>query len=182
MGEHQQFNLSINRFDVYRYLARFFELKYQRFAICHLNLKLWPLILDKERVSELIKYGIGAFIISASIKIIGQTDLVIVGPLINVEAVSNLMKFWELFESEQENLKDEIKWLKKIWWCRIYGYWFYNDGEPTFLPPDYFDFLTFYYISEAECYPEYRDDVRRKFDFAWYRPIRSAPQHPVFPD
>ena len=29
-------------------------------------------------------------------------------------------------------------------------------------------FLNFYYIDEAICYPEYRDDVRRKFCFAWY--------------
>ena len=78
------------------------------------------------------------------------------------------LKFWELFESEIENLEEEVKWLKKIWWCRKYGYWFFNDGEPTFLPPDYFDFLTFYYISEAEIYPEYRDDRRRVHCFAWY--------------
>jgi len=78
------------------------------------------------------------------------------------------LKFWELFESETENLQDEIEWLKTAWWCRKYGYWFYNDGELTFLPPDYFDFLNFYYISEAECYPEYRDDRRRVHCFAWY--------------
>jgi hypothetical protein len=78
------------------------------------------------------------------------------------------LKFWELFDEELENLQDELKWLQKVWWCRKYGYWFYNDGEATFLPPDYFDFLNFYYISEAECYPEYRDDRRRVHCFAWY--------------
>lgn len=78
------------------------------------------------------------------------------------------LKFWELFESEIENLEEEIEWLKKVWWCRKYGYWIFIDGELTFLPPDYFDFLNFYYIDEASCYPEYRDDVRRKYCFAWY--------------
>lgn len=78
------------------------------------------------------------------------------------------LRFWELVEQEQENLTDEIEWLKKIWWYRTYGYWFYNDGELTYLPPDYWDFLNFYFIDEAVCYPEYRDDVRRKFCFAWY--------------
>jgi hypothetical protein len=67
------------------------------------------------------------------------------------------LRFWELVEQEEENLQEEILWLKKVWWWRTYGYWYYNDGEPTFLPPD-----------EAVCYPEYRDDVRRKFCFAWY--------------
>jgi len=78
------------------------------------------------------------------------------------------LRFWELVEQEQENLVEEIEWLKKIWWWRTYGYWYYNDGEPTFLPPDYWDFLNFYYISEAECYPEYRDDRRRVYCFARY--------------
>jgi hypothetical protein len=78
------------------------------------------------------------------------------------------LKFWEIFDQEIENLEEEIIWLKKVWWCRTYGYWYYNDGEPTFLPPDYFDFLCFYYISEAECYPEYRDDRRRVYCFSRY--------------
>ena len=78
------------------------------------------------------------------------------------------IKFWELFEQEIENLQDEVEWLHNMWWCRIHGYWFYNDGELTFLPPDYFDFLNFYFIDEAQVYPEYRDDVRRKFCFARY--------------
>jgi len=78
------------------------------------------------------------------------------------------IKFWELVEKEAEHLSDEIGWLRKMWWHRTYGYWYFNDGEPTFLPPDLFDFLTFYYISEAECFPEYRDDVRRKYLYAWY--------------
>jgi hypothetical protein len=78
------------------------------------------------------------------------------------------IRFWELVEQEEKNLVEEIKWLKKVWWWRTYGYWYYNDGEPVFLPPDYFDFLNFYFIDEAVCYPEFRDDVRRKFCFAWY--------------
>ena len=78
------------------------------------------------------------------------------------------LKYWELFESEVENLTVEIEWLKNVWWYRKYGYWFYNDGEPTYLPPDYFDFLNFYFIDEAQCYPEYRDDRRRVHCFARY--------------
>jgi len=78
------------------------------------------------------------------------------------------LRFWEIVRQEEKNLEEEIIWLKKIWWWRTYGYWYYNDGEPVFLPPDYFDFLNFYFIDEAVCYPEFRDDVRRKFCFAWY--------------
>jgi len=85
-----------------------------------------------------------------------------------IQGYKYYLRFWEIVEEEEENLKEEIKWLKKVWWYRTYGYWFYNDGEPTFLPADYFDFLNFYFIDEAQCYPEYRDDVRRKFCFARY--------------
>ena len=68
--------------------------------------------------------------------------------------ISDLERLFELFANDnvlkylsfalnasQVTRKKEIEWLKKVWWCRTYGYWFYNDGEPTFLPPDYFDFL-----------------------------------------
>jgi hypothetical protein len=78
------------------------------------------------------------------------------------------LKYWEVLEEDKDNLENEIQWLKKMWWHRTNGYWFYNDGQPTFLPPDYFEFLTFYYIAEAQIYPEYRDDVRRKYCYAWY--------------
>ena len=85
-----------------------------------------------------------------------------------VQGYKIYIRFWEIVEEEQENLEDEIIWIKKVWWHRTYGYWYYNDGEPVFIPPDYFDFLNFYYIDEAVTYPEYRDDIRRKFCFARY--------------
>ena len=85
-----------------------------------------------------------------------------------VQGYKFYMRFWDIVKEEEANLEDEIVWLKNVWWWRTYGYWYYNDGELTFLPPDYFDFLTFYFIDEAACYPEYRDDVRRKYDYSWY--------------
>lgn len=85
-----------------------------------------------------------------------------------VQGYKFYVKFWEIVEQEIDKLEDETKWLKNIWWWRTYGYWYFNDGELVFLPPDYFDFLNFYHIAEAECYPEFRDDVRRKFNYAWY--------------
>ena len=54
----------------------------------HPRLKLWPLMLKKSRVQELYKYGIGAFIIAVSVRILGQTDLLLVGNLINVDSVA----------------------------------------------------------------------------------------------
>ena len=54
----------------------------------HKGLRLLPLIVKRDRLNEMINYGIGAFIIHVSVKVIGQTDLVIVGNLINIESVA----------------------------------------------------------------------------------------------
>ena len=54
----------------------------------HKQLKIWPLMLKKSRLKELYNYGIGAFTVAASAKIIGQTDLVIVGNLISIDSVT----------------------------------------------------------------------------------------------
>ena len=52
------------------------------------SLRAWPLALSRERVRELLNYGIAASISAICVKIIGQTDLVIVGALISIEAVT----------------------------------------------------------------------------------------------
>ena len=52
------------------------------------RLRVWPLTLSRERVRELLGYGVAAFVSSIAVMIIGQTDLVIVGALISVEAVT----------------------------------------------------------------------------------------------
>jgi O-antigen/teichoic acid export membrane protein len=54
----------------------------------HKQLKLWPLMLKKDRLKELYNYGIGAFIVAASAKIIGQTDLILAGNLISIDSVA----------------------------------------------------------------------------------------------
>lgn len=54
----------------------------------HTSLTLWPLMLKRSRLRELYNYGISAFFIAASVRIIGQTDLVLVGSLININSVT----------------------------------------------------------------------------------------------
>ncbi len=77
-------------------------------------------------------------------------------------------EYWEIFETEAEDYAEEIEWIKKIWWYRINGYWFYNDGVPTYITGDYFDFLQFWFIAEAGIFPEYRDKDRIKYNFSKY--------------
>lgn len=49
-------------------------------------LQIWPIYFRKKRIKELLGYGIAAAISSAAIKIIGQTDVVIVGAFIGMSA------------------------------------------------------------------------------------------------
>ncbi len=51
-------------------------------------LRVWPLTLAWTRVREMLGYGLWAFISAVSLKLIGQTDLVVVGALISVPAVT----------------------------------------------------------------------------------------------
>ena len=51
------------------------------------RLRSWPFLYTRKRLREITGYGFAAFITSASLKIIGQTDLVIVGALLAVASV-----------------------------------------------------------------------------------------------
>jgi len=50
-------------------------------------LKSWPLFFNRSRFKEIMGYGLAAFVSSAAVKIIGQSDLVIAGAIFNVAAV-----------------------------------------------------------------------------------------------
>jgi O-antigen/teichoic acid export membrane protein len=50
------------------------------------GLRVWPLLLDKARLRELLGYGLAAFVTAISVRVIGQTDLVVAGTAIGVAA------------------------------------------------------------------------------------------------
>lgn len=52
------------------------------------RLKVWPFVFSKPRMREILGYGVAAFVSAIAIKIIGQTDLVIVGATIGVGEVT----------------------------------------------------------------------------------------------
>lgn len=52
------------------------------------RLRLWPLMLSRVRLRELFGYGIWAFVSKTAGKLVGQTDLVVIGILIGPEAVA----------------------------------------------------------------------------------------------
>ena len=54
----------------------------------HAALRLWPVMLKRERMRELSGYGLAAFISRISTKIIGQTDLIIAGAAVSLAATA----------------------------------------------------------------------------------------------
>ena len=80
-------------------------------------------------------------------------------------------RFWDKVEEERDDLEKEIDFIRKIWYHRINGYWFFNDGKPTYITGRHFMFLNYFYqpdIKENDGYPEYRDRHRREFLFREY--------------
>jgi len=77
-------------------------------------------------------------------------------------------KFWEIIDEEESDYQEEIAWIKKMWWYRIHGYWFYNDGEPVYCTGEYFDYLNFWFIKDSETWVEFREEDRRISIFSEY--------------
>jgi len=85
-----------------------------------------------------------------------------------VQGYKVYQKYWDMLEEEQADLQDEITWIKKIWWHRIHGYWFFNDGEPVYCTGEYFDYLNFWFIKDSETWVEFREEDRRISIFSHY--------------
>lgn len=85
-----------------------------------------------------------------------------------VQGYKVYQKYWEILEEEQEKYEEEIQWIKKMWWHRVNGYWFFNDGKPTYCTGEYFDYLNFWYIKDSETWVEFREEDRRISLFSNY--------------
>jgi len=79
--------------------------------------------------------------------------------------------FWDRLEDRADDYEKEIEYIKRIWWHRINGYWFFNDGKPTYITGRHSMFLNFFTITgvkENNGKPEYRDRHRREYLFRDY--------------
>ncbi|KKM79018.1 hypothetical protein LCGC14_1354190 [marine sediment metagenome] len=82
-------------------------------------------------------------------------------------------EFWDAMSVDRDHYEKEIQFIKNVWWWRTYGYFFYNDGMITFIPPDYFDLLNFWQTPDVnedtgDHFFEYRDKDRAKYLYKWY--------------
>lgn len=79
-------------------------------------------------------------------------------------------RFWDILEREHDKFTQEIAFIRRVWYHRIHGYWFYNFGKPTWITGLHFDYLNFWSLptSEGDNIPAYRDRNRKEYVFKEY--------------
>jgi hypothetical protein len=85
-----------------------------------------------------------------------------------------LDEIWAELEDHQDIYEHEIKFIKRMWYYRLYGYWFFNNGVPTYIDGWHFFYCAWWHIDVG--LPKYRDRDRRFFLFA--RMIYTATSSP----
>lgn len=79
-------------------------------------------------------------------------------------------RFWELLEANIEKYATEIAFIRRFWWHRLHGYWFYNHGTPTYITGWHFFYLNVWTmdVEDGTDRPGYRDRDRKEYLFKWY--------------
>lgn len=77
-----------------------------------------------------------------------------------------LEAIWERLKLHKKEYVEEIRWMKKMWYYRLNGYWCFINGKPTYLPGWFFMYCSFFKLDIG--LPDYRDRDRRFFLVAWY--------------
>lgn len=65
---------------------------------------------------------------------------------------------------EPEFYKEEIAFIQREWERRMHGYWFYNNGKPTYIAGVHYFYLCYWWLGSIR--PEYRSRDRKFFLFA----------------
>jgi len=68
-------------------------------------------------------------------------------------------EIWNELEGDQQKYKEEIDYIKRMWYHRLYGYWFFNNGQPTYITGKHFYYMTSYKIDVG--LPKYRSRDRK---------------------
>ena len=53
-------------------------------------------------------------------------------------------EIWAKIEEQPEYYKNEIEFIKQEWLRRVYGYWFFNNGIPTYIDGWHYMYLNYY--------------------------------------
>jgi hypothetical protein len=69
-------------------------------------------------------------------------------------------RFWETLSERQDEYEQEIKWIEKQWYHRLFGYWFFCNGKAIWMPGKHYYFLNYYEINNVGK-PQYRNRDRK---------------------
>jgi len=75
-----------------------------------------------------------------------------------------LDEIWEELENNKDIYDKEIEFIEKAWYHRLNGYWFFNNGKPTYIDGWHYFYCGWWNIDVG--LPKYRDRDRRFFLFA----------------
>jgi len=70
---------------------------------------------------------------------------------------------WNELELNPVKWEDEIEYIKRMWYFRLNGFWFFNNGKPTYITGKHFYYMMFYPLDSG--YPKYRDRDRKYWVF-----------------
>ena len=70
-----------------------------------------------------------------------------------------LLEIYQYLSERKQKFRDELNWIKKMWYYRRNGYWFFNNGKPTYIDGWQFFYCNFWHIDIG--LPDYRDKDRR---------------------
>jgi len=69
-------------------------------------------------------------------------------------------RFWSSLELKADEYQNEIEWIRRQWYHRLFGYWFICNGEARYMTGKNFFYLNYFEIN-AVGKPQYRDRDRR---------------------
>lgn len=80
--------------------------------------------------------------------------------------VPNMNDMWAELDDNRSYYSEELKWIYRQWWHRLNGYWFFNDGVPTYITGQNWFWLNWWKLDVG--YPDYLYRDRIFFLFAKY--------------
>jgi len=81
-----------------------------------------------------------------------------------------ISRFWEQLEIRKRELKNEVLFMKTFVWHMHNGYWFFNDGKPTYMSGWCFSYLNMHHMTlrKGSGYPSYDERLRRRWLYRDY--------------
>ena len=78
------------------------------------------------------------------------------------EVYITVEEIWDFLRRHKKEYEEEIDFIKRQWYHRIYGAWYFINGKPTYICGWHWYFLNYYQFHDGG-YPYYKDRDRRWF-------------------